>query len=166
MSSSSTVYTDDGTEECIASLSLKDPPDDHQPSSQQSTAVERKYKAYVVFAGLRPGIYDTWCADDSLQANLTHLLSHRALTKPQVWEVPGNNHKGYRSRLQAERTWVLANALGTTRVLDRQGLAYAIPANTIPELVVDVLGQLPDAHIDTAWYVVTRGRTPGVFPAW
>lgn len=77
-----------------------------------------------------------------------------------------NIYKGYRTRLQAERVWILANALGTARILDENGRAIAIPAGPMPPPVMDALGQLPEEYLDADWYVVVKGRTPGVYPAW
>lgn len=90
------------------------------------------------------------------------------MAKDQVDSVKNNNYKGYPSRLQAERAWVLAHALGTApRVLDRDGrVLNRVDARSIPSLAVEPLKEFPDEHLDPDWYVVTKGRTPGVYPAW
>lgn len=91
------------------------------------------------------------------------------MAEKQVDKVRGNNYKGYPSRQQAERAWVLANALGTApRVLDRDGnvLASAGPTPPIHPLVLASLSDFPDEHVDPEWYVVSKGRTPGIYPAW
>lgn len=77
-----------------------------------------------------------------------------------------NSYKGYQSRLQAERAWVLAHALASVRKIDKRGNILERPTMHIPQATVDALANIPDGHIDTEWYVVTKGRTPGVFPAW
>lgn len=90
----------------------------------------------------------------------------RLEVKGMVNKVSHNIYKGYKTRLQAERMWVLANALGSTRVLDGEGRAVAVPSGPMPPLVVNALGELSDGYLDADWYVVTKGRTPGVYPAW
>lgn len=93
-------------------------------------------------------------------------LLHRPTVKKMVNKVSHNIYKGYRTRLQAERVWVLANTLGTARVLDTDGRAIAAPSGPMPPLVMDVLGQVPQDYLDADWYVVVKGRTPGIYPAW
>lgn len=90
----------------------------------------------------------------------------RPVVKSMVDRVSHNIYKGYHTRLEAERVWVLANALGSTRILDKEGHAIAVPSGPMPSLVMDALGELPDCYLDAEWYVVVRGRTPGIYPAW
>ncbi|KZP06671.1 hypothetical protein FIBSPDRAFT_966228, partial [Athelia psychrophila] len=105
-------------------------------------------KTYVVFAGTEPGIYEEW-----------------PFVKGLVNKVSHNIYKGYKTRLQAERAWVLANALGSVRILNGEGDAIAAPSSAIPPLVLGALGEVPEEFLDATWYVVVKGRTPGVYPA-
>lgn len=61
---------------------------------------------------------------------------------------------------------MLANALGSVRVLNVEGSPIAAPAAVVPPLVLGALGQVPEEFLDATWYVVVRGRTPGIYPAW
>ncbi|KAF7969252.1 hypothetical protein HWV62_27838 [Athelia sp. TMB] len=104
---------------------------------------------HVVFAGLQPGIYYDWTE-----------------AKAQVHRVSNCCHKGYPSRLQAERAWLLGHALACIRTIDRQGNLISRPVCSFSQETMDALFNVPDGHIDTEWYVVTKGRTPGIYPAW
>lgn len=93
-------------------------------------------------------------------------VPHRPFVKGLVNKVSHNIYKGYKTRLQAERAWVLANALGSVRILNGEGDAIAAPSSAIPPLVLGALGEVPEEFLDATWYVVVKGRTPGVYPAW
>lgn len=84
----------------------------------------------------------------------------------QILGIRGNNHKAYATRLMAERAWLLANALGTVRRLDRAGVAIQIPAIAFPDEVMDAFTAFPDDFLGAEWHVVTKGRRPGIYPSW
>lgn len=66
VSSTSSVYPDDGTEDLIVNLSINDIAEDHGDHTH--------HRAYVVFAGLQPGIYDTWCAAATFYRDFAYAL--------------------------------------------------------------------------------------------
>lgn len=80
--------------------------------------------------------------------------------------IPGANFKGYGDRLHAERAWLTANVAGTVRVLDEEGHATQVPPTSLPPDVMTALRAAPEDHFDDGWYVVTKGRTVGIFPTW
>lgn len=80
--------------------------------------------------------------------------------------VPGAHLKGYEDRLHAERAWLAANVAGTVRILDAAGNAFLVPPTSFPAEVMAAFLDAPDGHFDDGWYVVTKGRTTGIFPTW
>ncbi|KZP02269.1 hypothetical protein FIBSPDRAFT_906010, partial [Athelia psychrophila] len=163
-------YADDGTLDLIANLCIDENDNilpEEQPEAPSSSTPKQQYPVYVVFAGLLPGIYDDWLEVKGMVNKVSHNIYKGYKTRLQaehMWVLA--KYKGYKTRLQAERMWVLANALGSTRVLDGEGRAVAVPSGPMPPLVVNALGELSDGYLDADWYVVTKGRTPGVYPAW
>jgi hypothetical protein len=88
--------------------------------------------------------------------------------EPLVKHIRGNNYKGYQSRVEAERSYVLAGALGSLRVLSRDSdptspLARVAP---MPEAVMTAFASASDNFLGAEWYVVFKGLRPGVYPAW
>lgn len=81
-------------------------------------------------------------------------------------KVKGHNQQRYASRFQAEQAWLLANALGTVRRLDKEGQAIETAAIAFPPEVMRTFATLPDDFLSIEWYVVTKGKRPGVYPTW
>lgn len=85
---------------------------------------------------------------------------------PLVSRVNGSNHQRYDTRLQAEQAWLLANSLGTVRRLDAGGRTLETPAVAFSSEVMTAFESLPDTFLSREWYVVTKGKCPGVYPTW
>ncbi|KIM87298.1 hypothetical protein PILCRDRAFT_3798 [Piloderma croceum F 1598] len=108
--------------------------------------------AYVVFEGLMPGIYDTW-----------------AQCKAQVYCIPHNVYQGFRTRVEAERAYVLAFAMDSLRILPhREASADTGPApgGPTPEALMQAFAMASDDFLGAEWHVVFKGKCPGVYPAW
>jgi hypothetical protein len=76
-------------------------------------------------------------------------------------------HVGFETRLAAEKAYVLAYALGCVRILPRHcGDHPPAAALPVPEAVVRELSSAPDDFISAEWYVVFKGKRPGIYPAW
>lgn len=90
----------------------------------------------------------------------------RSEVEPLVSRVNGSNQQRYDTRLHAEQAWLLANALGTVRRLDAHGGALETPAVVFSPEVMAAFESLPDAFLSREWYVVTKGKRPGVYPTW
>lgn len=92
----------------------------------------------------------------------------RDKVKLLVKHIRGNNYKGYQSRMEAERSYILAGALGSLCVLSRDSdptapLAQVAP---MPEPVMTAFASASDKFLGVEWYVVFKGLCPGVYPAW
>jgi hypothetical protein len=85
--------------------------------------------------------------------------------KPQVEGISRNNSKGFTTLLEAERCYVLAGALSSLMVLSRDSCSRT-PAKPISDVVLKAFGEADNNFLGTEWYVVTEGRSPGVYPAW
>lgn len=118
---------------------------------------------YVVFEGLRPGIYLIWYA--LICPPLSLLNMRREEAEVQVKGIPGNIYQGFDSRLQAEQAYVVAYALGALRALPRRDVALpqALP---IPETVMTAFEASSANFLGAEWHVVFKGRRPGIYPAW
>lgn len=80
-------------------------------------------------------------------------------------KVSGNIHSSYNTRADAESAWYLANAVGTVRRLFKDGRAACILPTDFPEELMREFMDFPDIE-GREWYVVTKGRRPGVYPSW
>lgn len=86
--------------------------------------------------------------------------------KPLVNRIPHNCHQGFATRLQAERAYLLAFAMGCVRVRTAdhtRGPAMAAPT---PAAVMRAFADIPEDYLGAEWHVVFKGRCPGVYPAW
>ncbi|KAJ7672460.1 hypothetical protein DFH06DRAFT_1319877 [Mycena polygramma] len=117
-----------------------------------------KPKAYAVFYGRIPGVYDTW-----------------AEARLQVDGASGNLHQGYPSRPSADAAFEYAAARGWVGVCTAGGLSRGarhptapIPALPQPVAPVDIPNPLHTGDGGAAspgrrWYVVYVGICPGVY---
>lgn len=94
------------------------------------------------------------------------LTRGRPSARDQVLNISGNVHSSYRNRPLAEQAWILANAVGTVSRLTKDGRATSIPTVHLSDDVMASLLALPDEYMGREWYVVTKGRRPGVYPSW
>lgn len=93
----------------------------------------------------------------------------RKETEPLVSGVPGNVHDSFQSRIQAERSYLLAYAMDCVRTLPpRNGtsLYTAVPAIPTPDAIMERFAQAPADYMGAEWHIVFQGRRPGVYPAW
>ena len=93
------------------------------------------------------------------------------MDRPDVFSrtngVSGANQKGFNSRAEAEKAYAAAYALGTVRVLSRDGSqASMAPAAPMPQEILDEFKSVRDDFLGTHWYVVFKGKSPGVYPTW
>ena len=96
------------------------------------------------------------------------LIFSRREVDSLVTSVPHNVHKGFVSRIEAERAYVLAYAMGALRTLPRRG-STALgppPATPTPQEVMDAFASLSDDFLGAEWYVVYKGKRPGLYPTW
>lgn len=80
--------------------------------------------------------------------------------------LSGSIFEGFSTRIQAERAWLLGNSLGAVRQLDAAGVARATPAAPYTEEAMLLFLGLSDDYLGTAWYVVSKGKRPGIYPCW
>ena len=80
--------------------------------------------------------------------------------------VSCNNFKGFKSRREAKRCYVLAGALGSLYIRSRDPSVPRILARPISEAVLHAFGAADDDFLGADWHVVTKGKRPGVYPAW
>jgi hypothetical protein len=107
-------------------------------------------------------------SNGTVTASTLLMMLHREEVEPLVKRVPGNIHQGFDSRLEAERAYVVAYALGALRVLRARGdasqaLARAIPT---PDAVMRAFAAASDAFLGAEWHVVFKGLRPRIYPAW
>jgi hypothetical protein len=127
----------------------------------------RGRKTYVVFEGLRTGLFDTWWV--ILSFSITRLIFPREEVKPLVTRIPGNVHSSFSTRRDAERAYALAYALGSVRVLKHPNdptPGAPAPAAAMPTDVMRAWEQVGDDFLEAEWHVVFKGRRTGVFPSW
>ncbi|KAF7985448.1 hypothetical protein HWV62_5191 [Athelia sp. TMB] len=107
--------------------------------------------AWVVFAGLQTGIFDTWEEVEALTRRVSNSI-----------------HKGFPTRFAAEQAYRLAHALNHVRTIRPAGVIGPPPPPFVPlpPRVYDALSRASDQYLGAEWHVVFRGRTPGVYPAW
>ncbi|KAF8503806.1 hypothetical protein F5888DRAFT_1631681 [Russula emetica] len=113
---------------------------------------QRRCEAYVVFEGLAFRIYSSWVE-----------------VEPLVKGIPGNIHQGFRHHRKAEHAYVLAFAMGALRtLLARHDMDQQVPASAMPmsEAVMAAFALAADNFLGAEWYVVFKGKRPGVYPAW
>lgn len=86
----------------------------------------------------------------------------------QVHRISGANHKGFHSRRDAECAWTLAVALGGVRALPPRGSIVGVAAAApIPEPIMQAFDEINnDNFLGSTWYVVYKGKRPGVYPSW
>ena len=127
----------------------------------------RKPVAYVVFEGVQPGIYNTWCVICIilLLPSVT-VYFHRDEVKPLVIGISHSNYKGYASHREAQRCYMLAGALGSLLVRSKNPSVPPTRARPISENVMQAFSLAADDFLGEEWYVVTKGLRPGVYPAW
>jgi hypothetical protein len=101
---------------------------------------------------------------------IVHLYVHsyaiRAEVEPLVKGIPNNNYKGFETRCQAEQSYLLAGTLGCLYILSRDPSTPRAPAKPISEAVMAAFCASSDDFLGSDWHVVTKGRCPGVYPAW
>lgn len=92
----------------------------------------------------------------------------RSEAEAQVTEVSGNVYQGFSSRLEAERAYVIAYAMGCVRSLPgREANGRApVAAMAIPPGMLDAFDIVSDGFLGAEWHVVFKGKAPGVYPAW
>lgn len=58
--------------------------------------------------------------------------------------------------------------MGGVRCLPRRGApaGFVPPVIPAPVRLMERFATLPDEYLGTDWYVVFKGKTPGVFPSW
>lgn len=124
--------------------------------------------AYVVYEGRVPGIYTVWYVSSSSAIPPLILSINRSEAEAQVTEVPGNVHQGFTSRLEAERAYVVAYAMGGVRSLPgrESNARESGPAVPIPPAMLDAFDTVSDRFLGAEWHVVFKGKAPGVYPAW
>ena len=63
---------------------------------------------------------------------------------------------------------MLAHAMGAVRTLPRRGSAAVgpSPAAPTPQAIMDAFASMPDDFLGADWYVVYKGKRPGLYPAW
>ena len=85
-----------------------------------------------------------------------------------VTGIPGNIHKGFVQRYEAERAYVLAYAMGALRTLPRRGSddIGPPPATPTPQAIMDTFASMPNDFLGAEWYVVYKGRQPGLYSTW
>jgi hypothetical protein len=98
--------------------------------------------------------------------HVSYVKCHRDEVEPLVKNIRGNNHKGYQSRREAERSYVLAGALGSLCVLSRNPTAPCARAAPMPEQVMAAFASTSNDFLEAEWYVVFKGLRPRVYPAW
>jgi hypothetical protein len=93
----------------------------------------------------------------------------REEVEPLVNGIPGNIHQGFDHRCEAECAYVLAFAMGTLRVLLARhdiGQEVLAPAMPMTKAVMAAFALASDNFLEAEWYVVFKGKKPGVYPAW
>jgi hypothetical protein len=93
----------------------------------------------------------------------------RADVEPLVKSVPGNIHQGFSHRREAERAYVLAFAMGALRTLPARlntGQPELGPAIPMPEALMTAFASASGSFLGAEWYVVFKGKRPGVYPTW
>ena len=96
-------------------------------------------------------------------------VSIRAQCKPQVHHIPHNVYQGFRTRVEAERAYVLAFAMGSLRILPRREASAdtgPAPGGPTPEALMQAFSVASDDFLGAEWHVVFKGKRPGVYPAW
>lgn len=78
--------------------------------------------------------------------------------------VSGNIQEGFNTRLEAERAYAFAYAIGGVQVVPRHGSTSA-PA-PMPPGVMQAFLDADDDFLGAEWHVVFKGRTPGIYPTW
>ncbi|KZP12814.1 hypothetical protein FIBSPDRAFT_961127 [Athelia psychrophila] len=120
-------------------------------STAQPSRRRHRRAVYVVYEGLEPGIYYSW--DD---------------VEPLVGRVPHANFEGFDSPIQAERAYIAAYTMGAIRRLPPRDApaSFVPPAVAMPAHLVQKLAALPANYLHAEWYVVFKGRAPGIYPTW
>ncbi|KAJ7876666.1 hypothetical protein B0H14DRAFT_3436420 [Mycena olivaceomarginata] len=121
----------------------------HVRTVQRSTPKKKKTvppEAYVVFCGIRCGVFRTW-----------------AETRPLVLGVSSNIYRGYPTMAAAHAAFAYAEACSWTRVCGSP-LVTAIPSLPAPLLISEINNPLHASEtLDDRWYIVYRGIRPGVY---
>lgn len=73
-------------------------------------------------------------------------------------------YESFPTLLQAERAWLLANRMGAVRVINSS--ENLTPCQAFPREAVEALIQFPEDHFGRPFYVVLKGRSPGIYPFW
>jgi hypothetical protein len=95
--------------------------------------------------------------------------SIRAQCKAQVYRIPHNVYQGFRTRVEAERAYVLAFAMDSLRILPRREASAdtgPAPGGPTPEALMQAFAMASDDFLGAKWHVVFKGKRPGVYPAW
>ena len=71
-------------------------------------------------------------------------------------------------RLEVERAYVLAYAMGAIQTLPHRGSTTLgpAPATPTPQEIMDAFTSMPDDFLGAEWYVVYKGRQPDLYPTW
>lgn len=83
---------------------------------------------------------------------------------PLIHRVSGNVQEGYNSRYEAERAYALAYAIGGVRVIPSRG--STVTANPMPPVIMEGFMEADENFLGAEWYVVFKGKMPGIYPAW
>lgn len=78
--------------------------------------------------------------------------------------ISGAVFEGFATLLCAQRAWSLANDMKAVRTL-RPGVKYG-PCPAFYSPVVAALLNYPEDYFGHTFYVVSKGRCPGVYPIW
>ena len=99
-----------------------------------------------------------------------NVIAPREEVKPLVKGIPGNIHQGFDHCREAKRAYVLTFAMGPLHVLPaRHDIGHQevpAPAMPMPEAVTATFVSSSDNFLGADWYVVFKGKKPGVYPMW
>lgn len=136
-----------------------------QPDSQP-----KKAKAWAVFRGIIPGVYDKWYGPGHCLFTTTENTHFREEARLHVDHVSGSLHRGYDSIQAAQAAFEYAEQRSWTRVCGSASLPRApsapLPLALLPEPNGFSDGPNPlhgASSRDSRWYVVIRGLRPGVY---
>ena len=97
------------------------------------------------------------------------IIFSRDEVRPLVTGISGNVHESFNNRIDAERAYVLAYALGAVRVLkhpDDPTPGSPTAAAPMPDEIMDAWMEVSDEFLGSEWHVVFKGKRTGLFPSW
>ncbi|KAJ7435119.1 hypothetical protein B0H11DRAFT_2257618 [Mycena galericulata] len=135
-------YTSDWSEAAAATQGVCGP---HVYTVQSSPKARRKNRVYVVFCGCRSGVFHTWAETEPLVSGVHNCIFRGYSTTAEA-------HAAFRYALQ--RSWVRSYDDSAT---------ISIPALPVPGPLAEI-NPLNGAEIlNSKWFVVYRGISPGVY---